>query len=113
MTLALASVVHGMTDDIVTQLKSIADLDEAIGGTVIPVMCREAADEIEQLRKDVRFQARVISRHYEQFSRMHKEIERLRAVLENTWKLLDAVQECLNPHDCEFCTAKSKAVRDV
>jgi hypothetical protein len=41
-------------------------------------LCDEAAEYIEELRKDMRFQARVINRHYDQFKELHKEIEDLR-----------------------------------
>lgn len=39
-----------MSEDIVTRLLNIASLKGDIGGTVIPVACYEAADEIERLR---------------------------------------------------------------
>ena len=51
-------------------------------GITLRDMYAESADEIEQLRKDVDFQAKVISRHYEQFAGLHREIERLRKELE-------------------------------
>ena len=39
-----------MTDDIVTQLRNIANLRGDLGGHVIPLACLNAADEIERLR---------------------------------------------------------------
>ena len=50
-----------MNDDIVTRLKSIADLDEAIGGTVIPNICSQAAFEIKRLRELVVFHTKQLS----------------------------------------------------
>ena len=41
-----------MTDDIVTRLRDIASLRGDMSGSVIPVACWQAADEIEQLRKE-------------------------------------------------------------
>jgi hypothetical protein len=59
--------------DIVKRLQDCWEYD--------PEMIGDAMREIEQLRKDVQFQARVISRHYVEFSGLHKEIERLRKEL--------------------------------
>jgi len=39
-----------MSDDIVTQLRNIANLRGDLGGHVIPLACLNAADEIERLR---------------------------------------------------------------
>jgi hypothetical protein len=41
-----------MADDIVSRLRDIASLRGPMGGSVIPVACTEAADEIERLRED-------------------------------------------------------------
>ena len=58
-----------MTDDIVTRLREHQNpwypLDEA-------------ADEIERLRKDMQFQARLIGRHYQQLRVLTEERDRLR-----------------------------------
>ena len=60
-----------MTDDIVTRLR-----EKYLGQ--LPI-CLEAADEIEELRKDLSWQARCIGRHYGQFADLRNEIEHLRA----------------------------------
>lgn len=67
-----------MTDDIVTRLIDEKVHQYEIKDFELGQLLKDAQDEIEQLRKDMQFQARVISRHYDQFRELHKEIERLR-----------------------------------
>lgn len=42
-----------MSDDLVTRLRDIASLRVPMGGSIIPMACTEAADEIERLRKTI------------------------------------------------------------
>lgn len=42
-----------MTDDIVTRLRDIASLRGNMNGSVIPVACNEAADEIQRLQEQI------------------------------------------------------------
>lgn len=42
-----------MINDIVTRLQDIASLRGNMSGSVIPVACMEAADEIERLRAEL------------------------------------------------------------
>ena len=67
-----------MTDDIVTRLWFAL---ENFRNDPQPVLLEDAADEIEELRKDLSLQARCISRHYDQFADLRNEIERLRKEL--------------------------------
>lgn len=51
-------------DDIVTRLLNIASLKGDIGGTVIPVACKEAADEVERLRAAIEIYVLTVSDCY-------------------------------------------------
>ena len=72
-----------MTDDIVTRLRDLAMKEDSPWANIYDHVMRQAADEIEELRKDLSLQARCIGRHYEQFADLHSDIERLRAELKD------------------------------
>ena len=79
-----------MSDDIVTRLR------KKYAGQ-LPI-CLEAADEIEELRKDLSLQARCIGRHYDQFADLRNEIERLRETLAETQRQVEYWQgKAANP----------------
>ena len=83
-------MVRSMSDDIVTRLR------KKYAGQ-LPI-CLEAADEIEELRKDLSLQARCIGRHYDQFADLRNEIERLRETLAETQRQVEYWQgKAANP----------------
>lgn len=87
-----------MTDDIVTRLRDCAWVrPESEWATKDDKTIAEAADEMEQLLKDVKYQARVIGRHYDQFKKMEDEIERLRKELSEWKALANTPQSSLAP----------------
>ena len=67
-----------MTDDIVTRLRDLAMKEESPWANIYDNVMREAADEIERLRKELITEQTLVMLGQVQVERLRAEIERLK-----------------------------------